>query len=70
MWHQWKKPKARYRNMMALGVRRDLAWQWSYSSKKTWRMSGSPPLHRALGNAYWRAQGLVSLVELQRLRHS
>ena len=70
LWHQWKKPKARYRNMMALGVRRDLAWQWSYSSKKTWRMSGSPPLHIALGNAYWRAQGLVSLVELQRLRHS
>jgi len=70
MWHQWKKPRARYRNMMALGVRRDLAWQWSYSSKKTWRMSSSPPLHIALGNAYWRAQGLVSLVELQRARHS
>lgn len=70
MWHQWKKPRARYRNMMALGVRRDLAWQWSYSGKKTWRMSGSPPLHIALGNAYWRAQGLVSLVELQRARHS
>jgi RNA-directed DNA polymerase len=70
MWHQWKKPKARYRNMMALGVRRDLAWQWSYSSKNTWRMSSSPPLHIALGDAYWRAQGLVSLVELQRARHS
>ncbi|MDB5096132.1 MAG: hypothetical protein JWM80_553 [Cyanobacteria bacterium RYN_339] len=70
MWHQWKKPGARYRNMMALGIQRDKAWQWSYSSKKTWRMSGSPPLHMTLGNTYWRARGLVSLVELQRARNS
>ena len=69
LWHQWKKPRARYRNLMALGVRRDLAWQWSYSGKKTWRMSGSPPLHVSLSNAYWRVQGLVSLAELQRARN-
>lgn len=70
LWHQWKKPRARYRNMMALGIQRDQAWQWSYSGKKTWRMSGSAPLHRTLDNAYWRAQGLVSLAELQSARSS
>lgn len=70
LWHQWKKPKARARNLIRLGIPADYAWQWAYSGKGVWRMAGSAPLHRALDNTYWRAQGLVSLVEIQRLRHS
>ncbi|MDB5096875.1 MAG: group intron-encoding maturase [Cyanobacteria bacterium RYN_339] len=70
VWHQWKKPKARARNMIRLGIPANKAWEWAYSGKKAWRISGSAPLHRALGNAYWRAQGLVSLKELQRARYS
>jgi group II intron reverse transcriptase/maturase len=70
LWHQWKKPKARARNLIRLGIPPVKAWEWAYSGKKAWRMSGSPPLQRALDNTYWRAQGLVSLAELQRLRYS
>lgn len=70
LWHQWKKPKARARNMIARGIPADKAWEWAYSGKKAWRMSGSAPLQRALDNAYWRAQGLVSLAEIQRLRNA
>jgi len=70
VWHQWKKPKARARNMIRLGIPADKAWEWAYSGKKAWRMSGSAPLQRTLDNAYWRAQGLVSLKELQRARYS
>lgn len=69
LWHQWKKPKARAHNLIRMGIPRDKAWQWAYSGKGTWRMAGSAPLQRALGNAYWHAQGLVSLAEIQRLRH-
>ena len=70
LWHQWKKPKARARNMIRLGAPTDKAWEWAMSGKKSWRLSGSPPLQRTLDNAYWRAQGLVSLAELQRARSS
>lgn len=70
LWHQWKKPKARAHNLIRLGIQPELAWQWAYSGKGTWRMAGSAPLQRALDNAYWRAQGLVSLAEIQRRRHS
>lgn len=70
LWHQWKKPKARARHMIRLGAPADKAWEWAYSGKKPWRMSGSAPLTRTLDNAYWRAQGLVSLAELQRMRSS
>jgi group II intron reverse transcriptase/maturase len=70
LWHQWKKPKARARNLARLGVPAAKAREWASSGKGTWRMSGSAPLQRTLDNAFWRAQGLVSLVELQRLRYN
>ncbi|MNZ58999.1 Group II intron-encoded protein LtrA [compost metagenome] len=70
LWHQWKKPKARARNLIRLGAPAVKAWEWAYSGKGTWRMSGSAPLQRTLDNAFWRAQGLVSLAELQRSRYN
>ena len=70
LWHQWKKPKARARNMIRLGAPADKAWEWAYTNKKAWRISRSAPLQRTLDNAYWRAQGLVSLAEIQRLRNA
>lgn len=69
LWQQWKRPKARARNMIRLGAPPWKAWEWAMSSKGAWRNAGSPPLQRTLDNAYWRTQGLVSLVEIQRLRH-
>lgn len=70
VWHQWKRPKARAHNLIRLGTPPVQAWQWAYSGKKAWRMSGSAPLQRSLDNTFWRAQGLVNLVELQRIRYS
>lgn len=70
LWHQWKKPKARARHLIRLGIPAWQARQWANSGKGTWRMAGSPPLQRTLDNAFWQAQGLVSLAAVQRLRHS
>lgn len=70
VWHQWKRPKARARNLIRLGAPANKAWEWAYSGKKAWRMSGSAPLQRTLDNTYWRAQGLVSLAEIQRKRYT
>lgn len=69
LWHQWKKPKARARNLILLGIPAEQARKWANSGKGPWRMAGSAPLARALDNAFWHAQGLVSLAEIQRLRH-
>lgn len=70
LWHLWKTPKARARHMSRLGIPAGKAREWAYSKRGPWRMSGSAPLQRTLDNAYWRAQGLVSLVELQKARSS
>jgi RNA-directed DNA polymerase len=58
-WKEWKRPRARIRHLLALGVPRHKAHQWGQSSAGYWRMAGSPPLTRALPNAYWAALGLV-----------
>ncbi len=63
LWKRWKKPGARQRNLVALGVPPRVAHEASGSGKKMWRISASPPVHQALSNAYWRKQGLMSITE-------
>ena len=60
---QWKKPKTRTRNLVALGLSRDWARLIGGSRKGYWRLSMTPQMNKALGLAYWRSQGLVSLSE-------
>jgi hypothetical protein len=60
---QWKKPKTKRQNLVSLGIPKDWASLISGSRKGYWRLSNSPQLNKALGLAYWRSQGLKSLVE-------
>lgn len=59
-WKEWKRPRARIRNLLALGIPRQKAYEWGNSSIGYWRMAGSPPLTRALPNAHWAQLGLQS----------
>jgi group II intron reverse transcriptase/maturase len=69
LWKRWKRPKTRYRELVARGVPAFAAWEASSSGKGPWRLSASPPVHQALNNAYWRAQGLLSFSDrYQQLR--
>lgn len=60
---QWKKPKTKRRNLVALGIPEEWAVLISGSRKGYWRLSNTPQMNKALGLAYWRDRGLVSLVE-------
>jgi RNA-directed DNA polymerase len=60
---QWKKPKTRRKNLIALGIPQEQAVLISGSRKGYWRLSNTPQFNKALGLAYWRKQGLTSLVE-------
>ncbi|MCL4440922.1 MAG: group II intron reverse transcriptase/maturase [Firmicutes bacterium] len=60
---QWKKPKTKKRNLVALGIPTDWATLISASRKGYWRLSNTPQVNKALGLAFWREQGLKSLVE-------
>ena len=68
-WKEWKRPAARRRNLRALGIPDLEARWWARSRKGYWRLSGSPPLHRALPTAYWTDLGLVPIgIRVRRLR--
>ena len=69
-WQQWKTCKNRQQRLKARGVSDYWAVRAGGSSKGPWRLSKSPPLHKALGNDYWRRIGLVNFVHQYNLRRT
>ena len=61
LWKQWKKVKTRYRELRNLKLPEWVVHELANARKGYWRMSGV--LNRALNNAYWQGQGLMSLVK-------
>jgi group II intron reverse transcriptase/maturase len=70
IWKQWKKPKARIKNLKALGMDRNKAYQWGHTRKGYWRTSKTPFLDWALNNKYLKEQGLFSLLDYYKQRCS
>jgi RNA-directed DNA polymerase len=60
-WKQWKRARTRIRELRALGMPPDKAYQWGMTSKGVWRLAGSAPLQRAMPNSYWDDIGLRGL---------
>ena len=60
LWKQWKRPKARLRNLRALGVPEWAARMMANSRRGCWEMSRNT--NNALGIPYWERQGLKSLL--------
>jgi RNA-directed DNA polymerase len=67
-WKQWKRTSTKVRKLRALGIPAQTAYEWANTSKGPWRISGSPPLARAMPNAYWRNQGLIGFSDSYRRR--
>jgi group II intron reverse transcriptase/maturase len=63
---QWKKPKTKRRNLVALGIPNEWSMLISSSRKGYWRLANTPQVNKALGLAYWQNQGLFSLLEMYR----
>ncbi len=63
LWKRWKKPRARWRNLVGLGVPPRSAREVAGSGKGTWRLAAAPPVQQALSDAYWHRQGLQSITE-------
>lgn len=63
-WKQWRHPRTKVKNLVALGVSLDMALKHAISRKKYWRMSGTPALRIAMPNKWLEQQGLLSLKQL------
>ena len=42
IWHDWKKPSRRRKNLIKLGIPKGLAYQWSFTSMGGWAVAQSP----------------------------
>lgn len=44
IWHNWKKPERKRKNLIRLGVQQEMAYQWSRSRMGGWAIAHSPIL--------------------------
>lgn len=58
LWKRWKVPKARRRNLVALGMSPKVAHAASYSRRGPWNVAGTVILMSSAKNAYWEKVGL------------
>ena len=65
VWKRWKRGTTRYRELVRLGMPRERAALGALG-KSPWRTARSPGMDEALDTAYWRNQGLLSIVERYR----
>ncbi|MBP2017974.1 hypothetical protein J2Z79_001373, partial [Symbiobacterium terraclitae] len=63
LWKQWKRGRTRYRELRRLGLKHGPAREAAGMQARPWRAAHTPQVHKALGLAYWQAQGLKSLKE-------
>jgi RNA-directed DNA polymerase len=63
-WKQWRWPRTKIKNLVALGVNLITAIKHGVSSHGYWHMARTPGLQQALNNAWLNAQGLVSIKDL------
>jgi group II intron reverse transcriptase/maturase len=63
-WKQWKLPKARKRELMAMGIDERKAKEWSNTRKGYWRISRSFITHRTLTDKELEKRGLINLTSL------
>lgn len=62
IWKQWKLPRTKLRNLLNLGIGKELAYNTAYSRKAYWRVSNSQGVKMALPNEKLYKWGLIDMV--------
>jgi group II intron reverse transcriptase/maturase len=64
IWHHWKKPERKRKNLIRLGVDQEHAYAWSRTRKGGWAIAQSPILGTTITLQRLKKRGYVSLTEL------
>lgn len=70
LWRQWKKPRTRYKRLVALGLKENTAKKTAYSRKGPWRMARTPGMHKAVSNGVIEAMGYIPMRNIVQARLS
>ena len=62
LWEQWKKPKTRFRKLVALGVEVERARKATATGRAAWWNAGASHMHAAITNRVLAQWGLLSLL--------
>lgn len=63
IWHDWKKPERKRKNLIRLGVPQGQAYAWSRTSKGGWAVAQSPILGTTITLSRLRRKGYQSMVD-------
>ena len=63
LWEQWRKPKTRYRKLVALGLWAERARKATATGRRAWWNAGSSHMHAAIPNKLLAQWGLLSLLD-------
>ena len=64
IWHDWKKPERKRKNLIRLGVDQDHAYMWSRTRKGGWAIAQSPILGTTITLKRLKQKGYESLTEI------
>jgi RNA-directed DNA polymerase len=62
IWHDWKKPERKRKNLIRLGVDQDHAYAWSRTRKGGWAIAQSPILTTTITLSRLRRKGYESML--------
>jgi len=62
IWHHWKKPERKRKNLIRLGISSDQAYAWSRTRMGGWAVAQSPILRTTITIKRLQSKGYVSLV--------
>jgi group II intron reverse transcriptase/maturase len=63
IWHDWKKPERKRKNLMRLGVDKDHAYAWSRTRMGGWRVAQSPILKTTITIKRLQKKGYESMLD-------
>ena len=64
IWHHWKKPERKRKNLIRLGVDHDHAYQWSRTRKGGWAIAQSPILTTTITLERLRKRGYEAMLTI------
>ena len=63
IWHDWKKPERKRKNLIRLGVKKGMAYAWSRSRMGGWAIAQSPILGTTIKVSLLKRKGYISLTD-------
>ena len=70
IWHHWKKPDRKRKNLIRLGVEQGMAYAWSRTRMGGWRVAQSPILGTTITINRLKQRGYISFMEYyHKVRH-